>query len=157
MNTGTFLLLLAYQPLYAPHWTGLSSSRAMENSPCISSHSLQRWELRVQRSWATCARAASEAQREQERGKGTISIPSVSCLLREGVSVDGSTLCIIPRQNPAPAWHWLILGSFLHSFQEQLVALQKCFPSGLNHSLVGLQEELSAWTLKGFSLSRYAL
>lgn len=44
-------------------------------------------------------------------------------------------------------WHWLNLGSFLHSFQEQLVVLQKCSPSVLNHSLMALQAELSAWTL----------
>lgn len=125
----------------------------MENSPYILGCSLGRWELRVHGCCATCARAGRWAEREQERGKGSISIPSVSCLLREGFSVDGSTLCISSRENSAPAWHWLTLSSFLQ-FPGAVGALQKCSPSALNHSLMALQAEFSAWTQKEFSLSR---
>lgn len=114
-------------------------------------HNLGRWDLGVQAQKPGLALPVLE-QGSWGRGKGSISIPCVSCLLREGFSVDGSTLCIAPRQNRAPAQHRLALGSFPRSSQEQSVALQRCSLLLRIGPPRALEAELSAQTPKGLSL-----
>lgn len=107
----------------------------MESGLSTLGHNLGRWDLGVQAQKPGLALPVLE-QGSWGRGKGSISILGVSCLLREVFSVDGSMLCIAPRQNRAPAQHGLSLGSFPRSSQEQSVALQRCsccselFPKG---------------------------
>lgn len=152
MNAGTFLLFLTYWSLYAPHWIWLSSNRAMESSSYISGHSLERWELRGSRVLCLLEQADKQkGSRRQERGA---SPPAASAASSEK---DFVWMAVPSALCQDRIWHWLTLGSFLHSFQEQLVALQKCSPSVLNHSLMALQAELSAWTLRDSLCHGYVL